>query len=155
MKKCVICGKEFKPKIKTQVTCGAECREENARRQARDYYERHSSQHMKEEKRICVECGGLLFRKQRARSRAAVSAAKRGREKNRKSGQTRTRKNRKDRGYIKGYVRCVGRLSRRQAIGRCIAQLIAIKSTCIRKSTKLISKKKKRKPSKRSVAEER
>lgn len=81
MKKCVICGKEFKPKIKTQVTCGAECREENARRQARDYYERHSSQHMKEEKRICVECGGLLFRKQRARSRAAVSAAKRGREK--------------------------------------------------------------------------
>lgn len=63
MKKCVICGKEFKPKIKTQVTCGAECREENARRQARDYYERHSSQHMKEEKWICVECGGAFIPK--------------------------------------------------------------------------------------------
>lgn len=57
MKKCVICGKEFKPRLEVQTTCGSEeCKKENARRVSRAYYKKKEP--LKEKK--CEECGKLF-----------------------------------------------------------------------------------------------
>lgn len=56
MKKRVICGKEFKPKLKTQITCSEECRQERTRRKSREWHREHP----KEEKtytKTCQVCG--------------------------------------------------------------------------------------------------
>lgn len=55
MRKCVICGKEFTPRLEIQKTCGSEeCKKENARRVAKDYYHKSAT---KLEAKKCVECG--------------------------------------------------------------------------------------------------
>jgi len=52
MKKCVICGREFKPKSKNHKTCSPECSKENRRKRclvlANEYYQKNR-QH-------CLEC---------------------------------------------------------------------------------------------------
>lgn len=65
-KTCVICGKEFKPKMITQLVCSKECRKEQANKRATRYYydnqervkERIHNHYInrKEEKRTIREC---------------------------------------------------------------------------------------------------
>ena len=61
MKKCVICGKEFKPKLKTQITCSEECRQERVRQTSREYMRRKASTKQSPVyERRCEECGKLF-----------------------------------------------------------------------------------------------
>jgi predicted nucleic acid-binding Zn ribbon protein len=61
MNKCVICGKEFKPKLKTQITCSEECRQERVRQTSREYMRRRASTKQSPVyERRCEECGKLF-----------------------------------------------------------------------------------------------
>ena len=61
MKRCIICGKEFKPKLKTQITCSEECRQERVRQTSREYMRRKASTKQSPiYERRCEECGKLF-----------------------------------------------------------------------------------------------
>ena len=52
--KCVICGKEFKPRNSRHICCSFECQQEKKRRTARKWYQRHSG-HYKPEPKVLVD----------------------------------------------------------------------------------------------------
>lgn len=62
MRKCVICGKEFMPKIRTNVCCSEECKKEREKQKSKEWY-RVNVKEKKPEKGICVVCGKKFAQK--------------------------------------------------------------------------------------------
>ena len=53
MKKCKICGKEFEPRIKTQVCCSPECSNKNK--------DNIRKKHKNQEQNVCPNCGKTFW----------------------------------------------------------------------------------------------